>query len=386
LLGKFDLEAAPHVVFARGDGGVRVGNPAPFHGMGIAFQGGVRAESMPVERDTEAHELLLLSTEQLVQAYDLNLIERIRIGRHDSNELKLTSRSVSNFHAEIVKEEGVLVLRDLGSTNGTRLNGKRVEQERLSTGDRLLIGNHLVRLELKARSDAPSVPSGQKPNGRWSPGSRGRIASSYLASADKLKTLPLDGEGDVCLVDLLRGLAARPSPSRAVIEHDGSLATIYFHQDQILHVEHGRLVGEKALYRVFRWQEASYRIEPSEHLVPACTIALPVETLVSEGTEQALELGCLVAQLPPLAARLRLNPDCPLPLTSHTPAEIEIFQAIIRHETIECVLDSSPFTDVRILRLVESLLRKGVFEVVATGSSDSGMEETYQSRVEGKPL
>lgn len=354
-------------------------------GTGIARILLVSCEPISPERDTEAHELLLLSTEQLVQAYDLSRIERIRIGRHKSNELQLSSRTVSNFHAEIVNQDGVLFLRDLGSTNGTRLNGERVEQKELSTGDRIFIGNHLVRLELKARSDAANSLSGRRVMEPWMPGRSGRVLSSYQTVPDSLKTLHLKDRNDVCLIDLIRGLAVAPGSSKAVINHDGARAVMYFHQHQLFHVEHGDTVGEKALYRIFRFQEASYVIEPLEQpeTVP-CSIALPVETLVSEGTAQALELGRLVAQLPPLAVPLRLNANCPLPLTCHTPAQIEIFQAIIRHETIENVLESSPFTDVRILRIVESLVQKGVFEVSAAGSSDSGMEETYQSNLDRK--
>jgi hypothetical protein len=88
--------------------------------------------------------------------------------------------------------------------------------------------------------------------------------------------------------------------------------------------------------------------------------------------DHAQELGRLVAGLPPLATPLRLKEDCPLPLTAHSPAEIEIFQAIIRHETIEKVLERSPWTDVRIARLIESLLSKGVFEA----RSPADMDET----------
>jgi len=95
--------------------------------------------------------------------------------------------------------------------------------------------------------------------------------------------------------------------------------------------------------------------------------------MVVEGMDHVQELGKLVAALPPLAIPLRLKEDCPLPLTAHSPAEIEIFQAIIRHETIERVLESSPWTDVRVARLIASLLAKGVFEA----RSPREMDETH---------
>lgn len=81
-----------------------------------------------------------------------------------------------------------------------------------------------------------------------------------------------------------------------------------------------------------------------------------------EGMAHAVELGRLIATLPPLAAPLRLKEDCPLPMTAHSPEEIEVFQLIVRHETIGNVLEKSPLADVRVLRLIDSLVRKGVFE------------------------
>ena len=46
--------------------------------------------------------LLLLATEQNVHAFALSETFRVALGRHDSNDVQLRSRSVSNFHAEIM--------------------------------------------------------------------------------------------------------------------------------------------------------------------------------------------------------------------------------------------------------------------------------------------
>jgi hypothetical protein len=139
----------------------------------------------------------------------------------------------------------------------------------------------------------------------------------------------------------------------------------------LFHVEYDSVLGEKALYRLFSWQAGSYEIHPLEDPTSQpVTICLPLDALVVEGMDHAQELGRLVAALPPLAIPLRLKEDCPLPLTAHSPAEIEIFQAIIRYETIEKVLERSPWTDVRVARLIGSLLSKGVFEARTPGVMD----------------
>lgn len=64
----------------------------------------------------------------------------IRIGRAPECELVLKDSRVSRRHARLHARDGVLVLTDLGSTNGTRVNGHRVTELVLGEGDRIQIG------------------------------------------------------------------------------------------------------------------------------------------------------------------------------------------------------------------------------------------------------
>ncbi|MEU9451339.1 DUF1707 and FHA domain-containing protein [Streptomyces sp. NPDC048277] len=52
--------------------------------------------------------------------------QALRIGRDPANGLRLTHETVSRVHAELHRQGGLWVLRDLGSTNGTTVNGRRV--------------------------------------------------------------------------------------------------------------------------------------------------------------------------------------------------------------------------------------------------------------------
>jgi pSer/pThr/pTyr-binding forkhead associated (FHA) protein len=309
--------------------------------------------------------LLLLATDQKVHAYDFAGFSRVSIGRHESNEIQLLSRAVSNFHAEILKENGALVIRDLGSTNGTRVNGERVDRSSVVPGDSIRIGNHVLSLQLRPPSEAAAGPSSSVGLDGLGPGARGRILSP--------KSRPTDnGASALTLAELLRRLASRSEPLRARLERGGRKAQLLFDR-RLFHVEYQGVVGEKALYRLFSWHEGSYEIECLAGAASQpVTICLPLDALIVEGMDHAQELGKLVAGLPPLAIPLRLKEDCPLPLTAHSPAEIEIFQAIIRHETIENVLERSPWTDVRVARLIASLLSKGVFDA----RSPREMDET----------
>jgi sigma-B regulation protein RsbU (phosphoserine phosphatase) len=62
---------------------------------------------------------------------------RFRLGRLSDNNLILSQRGVSRSHAEVLIQNGEYLLRDLGSKMGTYLNGVRVEQARLTDGDRV---------------------------------------------------------------------------------------------------------------------------------------------------------------------------------------------------------------------------------------------------------
>ena len=62
------------------------------------------------------------------------------IGRSRECDLSVTDGNASRRHAEISQEGSVYVLVDLGSTNGTELNGKRVTRHELADGDRITIG------------------------------------------------------------------------------------------------------------------------------------------------------------------------------------------------------------------------------------------------------
>src|SRR6516162_5771851 len=52
----------------------------------------------------------------------------IVLGRKEDCDVRLEHKSVSKMHCVIVKTDGLLLLRDLGSTNGTRVNGQRVRR------------------------------------------------------------------------------------------------------------------------------------------------------------------------------------------------------------------------------------------------------------------
>lgn len=61
------------------------------------------------------------------------------VGRKEGCDVRLNHKSVSKQHCVLVKADGLLLLRDLGSTNGTRVNGKRIRRAALNSNDQLSV-------------------------------------------------------------------------------------------------------------------------------------------------------------------------------------------------------------------------------------------------------
>src|ERR1700710_2803807 len=69
------------------------------------------------------------------------------VGRHPQCDARLDSLRASRHHCCMTQDNGEVVVRDLGSTNGIRINGQRVEIGRLRPGDELSIAHIRYRLD-----------------------------------------------------------------------------------------------------------------------------------------------------------------------------------------------------------------------------------------------
>src|SRR5262249_21789771 len=90
-----------------------------------------------------------LVTFQVLEGIDKGRIFRelptpVTIGREEGNLLRLNDERVSRFHAKVQFDNGEVILTDLESTNGTRVNGNVVQIRRLQAGDRVGIGRSLL--------------------------------------------------------------------------------------------------------------------------------------------------------------------------------------------------------------------------------------------------
>lgn len=87
----------------------------------------------------------------------------VTIGREEGNGLRLNDERVSRFHAKVQTEDSDIILTDLDSTNGTRVNGTAVQIRRLRPGDQVSIGRSMLLFgtmeEIDARRKAAAAPA-----------------------------------------------------------------------------------------------------------------------------------------------------------------------------------------------------------------------------------
>jgi pSer/pThr/pTyr-binding forkhead associated (FHA) protein len=79
------------------------------------------------------------------------------VGREKGVDILLSDSAVSRRHAAIEAEKGVFHLKDLGSTNGTLLSGKKIRESTIRHGDRFRVGNTTLQFVVEERQGSGPV-------------------------------------------------------------------------------------------------------------------------------------------------------------------------------------------------------------------------------------
>jgi pSer/pThr/pTyr-binding forkhead associated (FHA) protein len=106
------------------------------------------------------------------------------LGRHDDCIIRIKSSQVSRKHCELHEADGRLMVRDLGSSNGTFVNGKRVlGQQALKVGDELTVGSVTLRVATLGQPVAAAHPQPQSVK----PGDTAVVEAVAIADEDEFE-------------------------------------------------------------------------------------------------------------------------------------------------------------------------------------------------------
>ncbi|KJU87201.1 membrane protein containing Forkhead-associated [Candidatus Magnetobacterium bavaricum] len=103
---------------------------------------GGHAKGLPIK-------LVMLGNMSKNKTYDANLVNRIIIGRNKSKcDLLIADEEISSIHCELIREANNVYIRDLGSTNGTSVNGVQIKERfKLTPGDLISLGQLEMRIK-----------------------------------------------------------------------------------------------------------------------------------------------------------------------------------------------------------------------------------------------
>jgi hypothetical protein len=283
--------------------------------------------------------------------YPLRPDREVVIGRQSELDLVLAEDLVSRKHARITVRGGEVTLQDLGSTNGTFVNGERVKKVRLSEGDRILIGGSLMKLVLaepgsSEKTDVQILEELQAAEARQAhqpAGMRGRLE-------------------DVPLPDLLQLLVAGKKNGVLSIRDGAHEASVFIQGGRVAQcLLDGRaeVNSKKSLYRLLAWQRGEFELTPSAGELVESQITEPFEALLIDGLRQLDELRALEPRLPPRDACLAPPTPLDLPLRALAPAELDVFQLALGGAQVQSILDRSGATDLETARALKALVEKG---------------------------
>lgn len=275
----------------------------------------------------------------------------IFIGRSNELDVVLVEDMVSRKHAKISWNNEALMIEDLGSTNGTFVNGEKIKRARLKEGDRVLIGTSIVRVAL---TDAPTHGSdAHEAEARAKMQSAGTRTTGARAMTGSIDELPL--------VDLLQLFATSKKSGVLAVNRDHDVGRVFLRKGQIAYAsinDNTEMGPLKSIYRLLTWETGTFEMQPPDEREFAEELNLSTEAILMEGMRHLDEVRRLTPMLPPMAARLLVpNPLQPL-LKDLNEKELMVFQLAWNWGRVSTVIDRSRSSDMETSEILVKLLQK----------------------------
>ena len=281
--------------------------------------------------------------------YPLGLEPEIVVGRSSDLDMVLVEDMVSRRHARIVVAGDQITIEDLGSTNGTFVNGEKIARASLKEGDRVLIGTSI----LKVVAVDPGAPAMRRPE--MPTGTRGG------------QTRPMSGSIDeIPLPDLLQLLGSSKKSGVLVVRSEDDVGKIYLRKGVVTFASINDLAEVpplKSVFRMLTWGHGSFDLAPIDDRPMPGEISASVQELLMEGLRQIDELNVIRDRLPDLGAQLFVPHPLEAQLVALAPIDLQIFQLAFNCQHLATILNQSPGTDLETARSVLALIDGGYLHV-----------------------
>lgn len=274
------------------------------------------------------------------------------VGRSSDIDLVLIEDMVSRKHAQITVNGNNIVIEDLGSTNGTFVNGERITKTAIKKGDRILIGTSIMKLvEADATVRATSVgdpPPMEVVNQKRDTGYGNRHMAGTI--------------NEIPLPDLIQLFSTSKKTGTLVVRVGGVEGKMHLEQGRIVYGSVSNAPGLKPLKAVFRilsWQEGTFELVGSEpHDFPD-QINMSTEHILMEGLRQIDEIKHLQSKLPGPDTEMTLVSPLVRKLSDLRPDELDVLQLVLNYRKIGEILDRAPSADLDVATILSDLSEKG---------------------------
>jgi hypothetical protein len=276
----------------------------------------------------------------------------IIIGRSSDLDMVLVEDMVSRKHAKITTDDHVVTIQDLGSTNGTFVNGEKVRKAELKDGDRILIGTSIIKM-VYVDGDATNHAISETE------------ARSKMAVAANKRSTPKSMAGsieEIPLPDLLQLLSTSRKSGVLVVRTDTTTGRLFLRKGQIYFasLDPGNAGPRKAIVRMLSWTQGSFELEPPDETPQPEEMDESTEALLMEGMRQLDEYRVQLEKLPPLTASVTVPKPLTPKLRELAPEELDVFQAVLEGDTtLGALFDRSPLPDLMLAEKLRALIDKG---------------------------
>jgi pSer/pThr/pTyr-binding forkhead associated (FHA) protein len=307
-----------------------------------------KAPTAPAPRAARSYVLRFISGKYQGGEFPVVADKQILIGRSSDLEMVLVEDMVSRKHARIAMQGEQIWIEDLGSTNGTFVNGEKIKRARLKEGDRVLIGTSILKLI------AADAPHGEAMDAKRE---LENVASARRTSQQRTMSGSIE---EVPLPDLLQLFGTSKKSGVLVIRTDDDVGRIYLKKGAISYAIINDLDDVpplKSVYRMLTWQKGLFDLDPPEEREFSNEMNMNVQEILMEGIRQLDEFNRLRAELPELNARLVVNAPLIPPLRDLKPEELDVLQLAHNYGHLESVLNKSLATDLETVEIVLKLLK-----------------------------
>jgi len=293
--------------------------------------------------------------------FPLRANREIVIGRSSELDMVLVEDMVSRKHAKIITEEHTVSIQDLGSTNGTFVNGEKIRQVELKDGDRILIGTSIIKLV---------ALSGDTDHGQGNAMLSELEARSRLQVTGNRRTATKSMSGsieEIPLPDLLQLLSTSKKSGVLAVRTELAVGKLFLRKGQIYHAtidDSADSSGRKAVFRMLTWEQGFFELEPPDEREVPHEMEDSIEGLLMEGMRQLDEYRLLIGKLPPLDALIGVTKPLVAKLRDLGPEELDVLQAAWGADTLRQLFDVCPLTDLTIAEKAKALFDKNYLTTV----------------------